>query len=930
MSLEANNRRDAEALDAFWDDLVLGQNAPLAGTPDEELVMSFQNTMALDDPGAEHRLRRLVFGSAPAATTAGAPTGVMPGPKPAPIRSARSILHHTRWAAAALAVILVGALVAAQNAGLFGFQRGDDTPTVIPAAIAQLDASPAALASPTVNDSAILWTLPFDGTNVEIGATALADSTLYRLIRSDDFTGVQAVDTVTGTEKWRSAQTLPANGLAADESGAYLATASGVVALDAATGEARWSATTRMQAWTLAAANGDIYVWDGQRTLAALDASDGLVAWQGVADIDTSSSSVLASQSPVASGDGIAAVSGTGTVVLFDTEGNFTGTAGRLEPESIVLVAAPHDTVAIAGLARQETAQPWARKLLLASPATGSTVWETDYNALVTGLTVTDSMAVVLADNPGMASADPYPPNASPQLYGFDLATGLLYFTPDSGWVTDAGASPFVSLTAGPAGPIAISKTGQLNFFGTDNPMLQAVASVPGVLPNEISSDDVATYASTTDGSLTALVPQLAGIEPQPYSDSNLDWSVPLSGQLVDFGGMAYSGGLVYRLIDNGTGPTIEATFAATGQPAWTVPFAWSTDQLVADAGPDPHDSAQTWTGSGTIFAIDAENRLIAIDGASGTLNWQHAYAEPVVSMVFDSGTLYVWDETGTMTAFTANDGSVQWETATDRSGSQTNDHGMPVPALTSDLIAMIDAGGTLLAFDRASGEIVWSIPGFDGTNSRIARQGNAAWNQTEMFVVVSAQGDAQADGTVEQSVSGILAETGEHIWDDWMQGPLVQPVNADETLVVVTADQLNTGKSVAAEGTPIVDAESYNHYVWTGTGDATPDGGGERLFALRAGTGEIVWIRTTAAGGFTDLFTRFPTGSGALHAITSDGLLVSPSRGNGSIDGEPASLGGPVIGTVSSGESGSIGSFATLADGTLVAFGGIPFSQQG
>ena len=45
-----------------------------------------------------------------------------------------------------------------------------------------------------------------------------ADGTLYRLIRSDEFTGVQAVDTATGTEKWRSVQEpWTGNGLAADE-----------------------------------------------------------------------------------------------------------------------------------------------------------------------------------------------------------------------------------------------------------------------------------------------------------------------------------------------------------------------------------------------------------------------------------------------------------------------------------------------------------------------------------------------------------------------------------------------------------------------------------------------------------------------------------------------------------------------------------------
>lgn len=63
---------------------------------------------------------------------------------------------------------------------------------------------------------------------------------------------------------------------------------------------------------------------------------------------------------------------------------------------------------------------------------------------------------------------------------------------------------------------------------------------------------------------------------------------------------------------------------------------------------------------------------------------------------------------------------------------------------------------------------------------------------------------------------------------------------------------------------------------------------------------------------------------------MTTDGLLISPNQGNGAIDGAPTDLGGPVLAFTSSGETGAIGSFATLSDGTLVAFGGAPFSQQG
>jgi outer membrane protein assembly factor BamB len=962
MNPRSNEQRDADELDAFWDALVLDQNSRRAGTPEEEMVLTLQNTMALDNPSADgaadSRLRRLVFGSAPEAAAVTALAPALPKPKSEPIRPSWSIRKYTQLVATALAVILVGAIVAAQNAGFFGSRGDTDTPTAIPAAIAQLDATPATLASPTMSIDAILWTLPFEGTNVEIGATTRAEGTLYRLIRSDEFTGVQAVDTTTGTERWRSEQEWTGNGLGVTGEMVVFLTGTLATAIQQADGAPAWTTDPfDFKPASLTANATQVYIWDGISRMAAIGTVDGTLDWESDAGLAVADESTAASQPPVTTENGIAAISAAGLVALFDATGNATGAIGQFEPETVALAETQSGEVVFAGVVEQDhlpTPMPWGRKITAANPADGSIVWQTDYNALVTGLAVTDTMALVLADNPGLAvrevqmvdpegtvtteETNPYPEQTSPQIYGYDLSTGQMHFDMDEstgtghGWVTDSGSSPYIAIEIGPSGPIAVSKSGQLSFFGTENPLVQAVASLPSLLPNQITADETAVYASQDDGTLTALAPVLGNVEPQPVSPiDTIDWSAPLDGQLVDFGGMAYSEGLVFRLIDTGAGPQIEATFAATGQPAWTLPFTWSTDQLVADPGPDPYDPAQTWTGSGNIFAVDAENRLIAIDSATGELAWQHAFADPIVSMIHDAGILYVWDESGTMSALLPHDVKVLWSTsAGSASGPQSDELGMPVPAMTRTTIAMVDAEGTLHAFSKETGELLWATPGFDGTNTRIVRQGDAEWDQTEVFVVVSAHGEAAEDGTFEQNVTGVLAATGERIWDNWMQGPLVQPVNTDETLVVVTANQLQTGKNVPVDGTPVVDAESYNHYVWTGTGAAAPDGGGERLFALQADTGEIVWIRTTAAGGFTDLFTKFLTGGGTLYAVTSDGLLVSPSRGNGSIGGEPSALGGSVLAATSSGETGAIGSFATLSDGTLVAFGGIPFSQQG
>ena len=207
--------------------------------------------------------------------------------------------------------------------------------------------------------------------------------------------------------------------------------------------------------------------------------------------------------------------------------------------------------------------------------------------------------------------------------------------------------------------------------------MVQAVVSLPGALPDQVLADETAVYVSLENGAVTAIAPALAAQDPQELSRTpTIDWMMPLAGSLVDFGGMTYGEGLVFRLIDAGAGQQIEATFASTGQPSWTLPFDWSTAQIVADTGPTQYSPNGIRSGSGNIFAVDAENRLFGLAGNTGTVNWQIGFEQPVVSMLLDSGTLYVWDESGTMTALNPVDGSILWATSSGSTGgSQSNEH---------------------------------------------------------------------------------------------------------------------------------------------------------------------------------------------------------------------------------------------------------------
>ncbi len=229
----------------------------------------------------------------------------------------------------------------------------------------------------------------------------------------------------------------------------------------------------------------------------------------------------------------------------------------------------------------------------------------------------------------------------------------------------------------------------------------------------------------------------------------------------------------------------------------------------------------------------------------------------------------------------------------------------------------------------KETGELLWSIEGFEGTNSRLVVSGEGLGDQDQWIVVLSANQGPDADGNFDLTAAGILARTGEYRWADYLQGPLVQPVTSDETFVTFVANEAMAGKSVTVTITPVVDAESPNHFVWSASDSAIESDvpGGKRLFAIDAPTGQIVWVRTAPGAEFTGLVPDETLRRG--QALTADGLLVSPSGGSGWIDGEPLDLGGPVLAVTSSSELNT-GSFATLADGALVAYGRMPFSQQG
>jgi outer membrane protein assembly factor BamB len=298
---------------------------------------------------------------------------------------------------------------------------------------------------------------------------------------------------------------------------------------------------------------------------------------------------------------------------------------------------------------------------------------------------------------------------------------------------------------------------------------------------------------------------------------------------------------------------------------------------------------------------------------------------EPILALETQQrSALFIWDESSTMTAVDATSGETLWATQTaDATGPQSNDTGSPAPVVALDVVAMVDASGTVQAFDRDSGENLWSQPGFDGIDTRMAFQ------QGTLFVL---SGDGQKSGGLQHlTAAGLDLESGDIKWEVEMVGPLYQPVATNETSFYVIANEVVTPSALEDTEQTLVDYDGPGAGSWTGSkvAMAEPDVGGTHVFGIDAETGSVIWSRSSLAGRFMQVWTGCPNSCG-LRAATSDGYVVGLGRDSGSVSGDSTVLNGEPVEIISGGATALNGQFATLADGTLVAFGHVPYREQG
>ena len=412
--------------------------------------------------------------------------------------------------------------------------------------------------------------------------------------------------------------------------------------------------------------------------------------------------------------------------------------------------------------------------------------------------------------------------------------------------------------------------------------LLLAVAGVSVLIAVQDSGRDpqpamiAAGNAAPTPGSTRELIELPASTRPLTVA----------TGETLAYGGMAAGYTSVFRLLATPEFTGVEAVDAETETVAWRLATAWSSAGICA--------------GASGVYAVTDPNQLIAIDPATGGDLWQVSFGAPIVSMALQDAdprddVLYVWDESSTMTAIDTATGDPLWQTATSDPGGPQATTGQTTPGMTpaigAEVVVMVAANGMLNAFDRSTGEIAWSTPGFDGIHARIAIE-------VDRLMVVSTSSDA-ADGAPNLIGTGLDLASGTVDWQIGISGPLLQPAGSEDTFFYVVADTVVTYPDGSEIAPQYVDyAGCCADWAVSEGANASPGkgvNGGTHIFGIDTTTGTVIWSRSTRAGAFITAKTIFPQ-SGSLFAVTSDSQLIWLQRETGGILPEPMDLGGQIV----------------------------------
>jgi outer membrane protein assembly factor BamB len=464
-------------------------------------------------------------------------------------------------------------------------------------------------------------------------------------------------------------------------------------------------------------------------------------------------------------------------------------------------------------------------------------------------------------------------------LVRLDLATGKTLWQCA---FTSAGFGP-LTMTSTPQ-PMVLAPTAEQVLYGFDLETGARVWTMENLAASRITaSNDGVLFGSMYDGSLTVIRPAMdtgstiakpSGAPVTAGLPAGVRWQRPLLAGQLSAGSTVVENGFVLRALNTSSFTGLEATDTTTGKLIWRQAMIWTGPLVSAD---------------GVVYVPGSlSSGITAIDARSGKTLWQAPMAGTGIAPALSDGTLYVWSSSNIVYALDAATGKKLWQammpidTADDAGISQAL---LPLhtPAVSAQRVVVTSMGGSLYAFDRATGEQAWrrKAPSSEPDVRYLA--------SGDIIVVVHSTVTPMKPATPTPSdlpglIEGVDLATGTTRWEHQGMFGAGQPM--------VAATDPATGKtSVALIAETIqLDASSTN-----------PAPAGTSLYTIDPATGDLLAVTAVTSGD-------------SLSVTERGSLIIWPLAQAG---GAPLDLGQAIAGAPVAADA-SI--YVTLIDGSLVA----------
>jgi outer membrane protein assembly factor BamB len=263
---------------------------------------------------------------------------------------------------------------------------------------------------------------------------------------------------------------------------------------------------------------------------------------------------------------------------------------------------------------------------------------------------------------------------------------------------------------------------------------------------------------------------------------------------------------------------------------------------------------------NGVVYVGSDDNKVYAIDAASGTKLWDYDAGNYVSyvdsSPAVSNGVVYFGSENGIVYALNARTGSKLWS-------YQTGDYVISSPAIVDGVVYVGSNDGYLYAFNATTGAVLWAFPVANGPWGRGVNSSPAVVNGV-VYV-----------GSNDYNVYAVDAKTGTELWS-FATGYLVQspPSVVDGVVYVGSADQ-NVYALNATTGTKLWSFQ-IGHSLAVYSSPAVANGvvyiGDSNIYALNAHTGKVLWRKmglwSSSSPAIANGIVYLASGSGFLFAL--------------------------------------------------------------